>query len=133
MDRKLVTEYFEPYRVLLHIFQGLWITVLRNVSVCGRWNLTPRNVNILCAFHLSGTLGVWENQLYKTSCVSLPAKQAITVGSSLGFNTKLLHDQSNFNLLKLMPRRKQTFLLARCRWGTFREEERLDSATEIPN
>ena len=28
-------------------------TVLRNDSLCGRWNLTLRNV-ILCASHLSG-------------------------------------------------------------------------------
>ena len=36
-------------------------------------------------------LGVWTNPVYKTSWASLPAKQAITVGSSLGFNVKLLH------------------------------------------
>ena len=65
-------------------------------------------------------LGVWKTQLYKTSRVSLPAKQAITVGSTSGFNAKLLHD-----LPKLMSLRKQTFLLARCRLGTFREEESL--------
>ena len=46
-------------------------------------------------------LGVWT----KTSWTSLPAKQAIIVGSSSGFNVKLLHDWSNFkfDLSKLMP------------------------------
>ena len=34
---------------------------------------------------------------------TLPAKQAITVGSSSGLNVKLLHDWSNFDLPKLMP------------------------------
>ena len=33
----------------------------------------------------------------------LPAKQAVTVGFSSGFNAKLLHDWSNFDLPKLMP------------------------------
>ena len=42
-----------------------------------------------------------------------------------GFKVKLLRDRSNFNLPKLMPLRKQTFLLAHRRWRTFREEERL--------
>ena len=36
-------------------------------------------------------------------CTTLPAKQAITVGSSSGLNVKLLHDWSNFDLPKLMP------------------------------
>ena len=36
-------------------------------------------------------LGVRINPEYKTSCVSLSAKQAITVASSSGFNVKLLH------------------------------------------
>ena len=40
-------------------------------------------------------LGVWTNPVYKTSRVSLPAKQAI--------NAKLLYDWSNFNLPKLTP------------------------------
>ena len=47
--------------------------------------------------------GVWTNPVYKTSWASLPAKQAVTVGSSSGFNVKLLHDWSNFDLPKLMP------------------------------
>ena len=48
-------------------------------------------------------LGVWTNPVYKTSWASLPAKQAVTVGFSSGFNVKLLHDWSNFDLPKLMP------------------------------
>ena len=31
------------------------------------------------------------------------AKQAITIGSSSGYNVKLLHDWGNFDLSKLMP------------------------------
>ena len=47
----------------------------------------------------------WTNSVYKTSWASLPAKQAVTVGFSSGFNVKLLHDCShdNFDLPKLMP------------------------------
>ena len=37
----------------------------------------------------------------KTSWASLPAKQAITVGFSSGFNVKLLNDWTNFDLQKL--------------------------------
>ena len=48
-------------------------------------------------------LGVWTNSVCKTSWASLPAKQAITVGSSSGFNVKLQHDWSNFDLPKRMP------------------------------
>ena len=48
-------------------------------------------------------LSVWTNPVYKTSWASLPAKQAVTVGFSSGFNVKLLHDWSNFDLPKLMP------------------------------
>ena len=40
-------------------------------------------------------LGVWTNPVYKTSRVSLAAKQTI--------NAKLLHDWSDFNLPKLKP------------------------------
>ena len=36
-------------------------------------------------------------------CLPNNRKQAITVGSSLGFNVKFLHDCSNFDLPKLMP------------------------------
>ena len=53
--------------------------------------------------HFELPLGVWTNLVYKTSWVSLPAKQAITVGSSSCFNVKLLHDCSNFDLPNLMP------------------------------
>ena len=38
----------------------------------------------------------------KTSWASLPAKQTITVGASSGFNMKLLHDWSDFDLPKRM-------------------------------
>ena len=48
-------------------------------------------------------LRVWTNPVYKASWASLPAKQAVTVGFSSGFNVKLLHDWSNFDLPKLMP------------------------------
>ena len=48
-------------------------------------------------------LSVWTNPVYKTSWASFPAKQAATVGFSLGFNVKLLHDWSNFDLPRLMP------------------------------
>ena len=37
----------------------------------------------------------------KTSWASLPAKQAITVGFCSGFNVKLLHDWTNFDLQSL--------------------------------
>ena len=40
---------------------------------------------------------------FTTSWASLPAKQAVTVGFSSGFNVKLLNDWSNFDLPKLMP------------------------------
>ena len=33
---------------------------------------------------LESPLGVWTNPVYKISCTSLPAKQALTVGSSSG-------------------------------------------------
>ena len=48
-------------------------------------------------------LGVWTNPVYKTSWASLPAKQAVTVGFSSGFNVTLLPDWSNSDLPKLMP------------------------------
>ena len=48
-------------------------------------------------------LSVWTNPVYKTSWASFPAKQAATVGFSSGFNVKLLHDWSNFDLPRLMP------------------------------
>ena len=48
-------------------------------------------------------LGVCANPVYKTSGASLPAKHAVTVGFSSGFNVKLPHDWSNFDLPKLMP------------------------------
>ena len=57
-------------------------------------------------FVFETTLGVWTNLENKTSWASLIAKQqkqAITVGSSSGFNVRLLHDWSNFDLPKLMP------------------------------
>ena len=47
--------------------------------------------------------GVWTNPVYKTSWAPLSAKQAVTVGSSSGFNVKLPHDWSDFDLPKLMP------------------------------
>ena len=55
--------------------------------------------------HFESPLSVWTNPVYKTSWASLPAKQAVTVGFSSGFNVKLLHDCShgNFDLPKLMP------------------------------
>ena len=34
--------------------------------------------------HLESPLGIWTNPVYKISRASLPAKQAITVGSSSG-------------------------------------------------
>ena len=40
--------------------------------------------------HLELQLSVWTNPVFKTSWASLPAKQAITVGSSSSFNVKLL-------------------------------------------
>ena len=59
-------------------------------------------------------LGVWTNPVYKTSWASLPAKQAVTVGFSLGFNVKLLHDCShgNFDLPKLVPVERIFFLFS---------------------
>ena len=42
--------------------------------------------------HYKSPLGVRINPEYKSSSVSLSAKQAITVASSSGFNVKLLHD-----------------------------------------
>ena len=59
-------------------------------------------------------LGVWTNPVYKTSWASLPAKQAITVGCSLGFNVNLLHDWSNFDLPKLMPVEHISLMPASC-------------------
>ena len=44
--------------------------------------------------HFESPLSVWTNPVYKTSWESLPAKQAITVSSSSGFNVTLLHDWS---------------------------------------
>ena len=52
---------------------------------------------------LEWPLGAWTNPgVYKGSWAPLPAKQAITVGFSSGFNVKLLHDWSNFDLPKRM-------------------------------
>ena len=51
-------------------------------------------------------LGVWANPVSKTSWASLPAKQAITVGSSLGFVLTwscYMIGGYNFDLPKLMP------------------------------
>ena len=62
-------------------------------------------------------LGVWTNLVYKTSWASLPAKQqkqAITVGSSSGFNVRLLHDWSNFDLPKLMLVKHISLMSASC-------------------
>ena len=41
---------------------------------------------------------------------SLPAKRAIMVGSSSGFNVKFPHKWSNFDLPKLMPEEYKHFL-----------------------
>ena len=41
---------------------------------------------------------------------SLPAKRAIMVGSSSGFNVKFPHKWSNFDLPKLMPEEYKYFL-----------------------
>ena len=59
-------------------------------------------------------LGVWTKPVYKTSWASLPAKQATTVGSSLGFNMKLLHDWSNFDLPKLTPVQQISLMPSSC-------------------
>ena len=67
----------------------LWISALQ---------MSGKNRN-----RFESPLSVWTNPVYKTSWASLPAKQAITVGSSSGFNVKLLHDWSSFDLPKLMP------------------------------
>ena len=67
----------------------LWISTLQ---------MSGKNRN-----RFKSPLGVWTNPVHKTSWASLPAKQAITVGSSSDFNVKFLHDWSNFDLPKLMP------------------------------
>ena len=59
-------------------------------------------------------LGVWTNPVYKTSWASLLAKQAVTVGFSSGFNVKLLHEWSNFDLPKLMPVEHIFFMPSSC-------------------
>ena len=59
-------------------------------------------------------LGLWKNSVCKTSWASLPAKQAITVGSSSGFNVKLLHDWSIFDLPKRMPEEHVCLMPASC-------------------
>ena len=59
-------------------------------------------------------LGVWTNPVYKTSWASLPAKQAVTASSSLGFNVKLLHDWSNLDLPKLIPEEHICLMPASC-------------------
>ena len=64
--------------------------------------------------HLELPLGVRTNPVYKTSWASLPAKQTITAGSSAGFNVKLLHDWSNFDLPKLMPEKDICLMTASC-------------------
>ena len=46
---------------------------------------------------------VLDKSSIKTSWASLPAKQAVTVCSSSGFNVKLLHDWSTFDLPKRTP------------------------------
>ena len=63
---------------------------------------------------LESPLGVWANPVYKTSWASLPAKQAITVDSSSGFNAKLIDDWSNFDLPKRMPEEHICFISALC-------------------
>ena len=55
---------------------------------------------------------VLDKSSVKTSWASLPAKQAVTVGFSSGFNVKLLHDWSNFWSSKAYARR--TYLLNAC-------------------
>ena len=55
---------------------------------------------------------VLDKSSVKTSWASLPAKQAVTVGFSSGFNVKLLHDWSNFWSSKAYARR--THLLNAC-------------------
>ena len=64
--------------------------------------------------HLELPLGVWTNPVYKTSRASLPAKQAVTAGSSSGFNVKLLHDWRNFDPPKLMPEEHICLMPATC-------------------
>ena len=66
--------------------------------------MSSKNCNRLES--VESPLGVWTNPVYKTFWASsLPAKQAITVDSSISvLNTNLLHDWSNFHLSKLyMP------------------------------
>ena len=51
-------------------------------------------------------LGFWTAPVYKASRTSFPAKQSVTVGSSSGFNAKLLQDCSYFmpvEHISLMP------------------------------
>ena len=63
---------------------------------------------------LESLLGVWTNPVYKTSWASLRAKQALTAGSSSGFNLKLLHDWSNFDLPKITPEEHICLIPASC-------------------
>ena len=69
---------------------------------------------------LESPLGVWTNPVYKTSWSSLPAKQAITIGSSWYFYVKLLHDWSNFDLPKLMPVEHISLIPSSCFSNTLR-------------
>ena len=84
----------------------LWISTLQ---------MSGKNRN-----RFKSPLGVWTNPVHKTSWASLPAKQAITVGSSWYFYVKLLHDWSNFVLPKLMPVEHISLIPSSCFSNTLR-------------
>ena len=74
------------------LFSSLFINHLEQVHSRLYMFLRKRRVSWMSALQISGEnrnrfespLGVWTNPVYKISWASLPAKQAITVGSSSG-------------------------------------------------
>ena len=105
-QRIVFTSSLFKHHTTVYVFAqkaGLWMSAL---------HMSGKNRNCL-----KSPLGVWTNLVYKTSWASLPAKQqkqAITVGSSSGFNVRLLRDWSNFDLPKLMPVKHISLMSASC-------------------
>ena len=105
-QRIVFTSSLFKHHTTVYVFAqkaGLWMSAL---------HMSGKNRNCL-----KSPLGVWTNLVYKTSWASLPVKQqkqAITVGSSSGFNVRLLLDWSNFDLPKLMPVKHISLMSASC-------------------
>ena len=71
-----------------------------SICFCGKGGLL--NISIADVWQESQSLWIAAQCMNKSSIQNLLTK-LFTVGSSSGFNVKLLHDWSNFDLPRLMP------------------------------